>query len=402
MWGRRVIASGWQHYHRRTVAAASAAMVVTTTTSLLHCEQQQQKEEQEDPYQHLTDDDDEPTECTICKTNRQGPCRNEWRKFERCMKDNSSSSSNNSSGSSSNEDTDNANESSSNVGEACDKYMLPWLECIQGYRNLYTVISNNVAANEYVNPYVEELVLLQQQDNNAVVVEQKQWNINAQQEVDWSDAIMEYQQNPNIIQLDEYWKKLLQTALAVFPTLNEYLEHTGQQPVVAVDEEFRPNTMIAGDDDDIALVEVRVRVSWSNDNSSSSPEEEEEIMDVCFAQDQNGQLLGMDRFAPKEEDDDNNVPPPKEGMLRLYVQPGKTMSITLTKITKTTKKDAKIDDTSKTNTANTEEEDDAVSTPAATTTTMHVSKPIWIPEVLYQYQQQQQEEEQQLQQQDAN
>ncbi|EJK70174.1 hypothetical protein THAOC_08489, partial [Thalassiosira oceanica] len=30
---------------------------------------------------------DEPTSCSICNINRQGPCRKYWLKFERCMKE---------------------------------------------------------------------------------------------------------------------------------------------------------------------------------------------------------------------------------------------------------------------------------------------------------------------------
>lgn len=43
----------------------------------------------------IPDDDDdpandEPTSCSICNINRQGPCRRQWLKFERCMKEHGS------------------------------------------------------------------------------------------------------------------------------------------------------------------------------------------------------------------------------------------------------------------------------------------------------------------------
>ena len=78
------------------------------------------------------DDEDEPTSCTICLINRQGPCRPKWRKFERCMKNNSS-------------------EDGEEVGEKCDDIMIPWLTCVQSYPNTYTLIANKFYQNDFVD-----------------------------------------------------------------------------------------------------------------------------------------------------------------------------------------------------------------------------------------------------------
>ena len=128
-------------------------------------------------------------------------------------------------------------------------------------------------------------------------------------------------------------------------------------------------------------MEVRVRVQWNKDK------EDDEQMDVCFAQDENGRLLEMDRFAPKEDEGEgdeggNLPPPPTEGILRLYVPSKTAASITLTKITKRIiAADNNID--------NDDESSPTSNTPEADII-MQVSKPIWIPEVLYRYEQEQQ------------
>lgn len=98
---------------------------------------------QEDRYDNLPEED-EPTHCTICLINRQGPCRRHWRKFERCMKDHSPKGEENES------ESDNSKEKSS-LAEACDTYMLPWIQCIQGYKHTYTLISNNFFQEEFVD-----------------------------------------------------------------------------------------------------------------------------------------------------------------------------------------------------------------------------------------------------------
>jgi hypothetical protein len=103
---------------------------------------------QKDSYEDVPEED-EPTNCTICLINRQGPCRMLWRKFERCMKDHSATEKNDSSTEKDDESVDSPAKVS--LEEACDRYMLPWIQCIQGYRNTYTLISNNFFQDEFVD-----------------------------------------------------------------------------------------------------------------------------------------------------------------------------------------------------------------------------------------------------------
>eukprot|EP00978_Attheya_sp_CCMP212_P006118 scaffold13787_cov59-Attheya_sp.AAC.7 len=107
----------------------------------------------DDPYADLPDQD-EPTTCTICKINRQGPCRSVWRKFEHCMKDH---------GGKKKKEAENADshdeQKQPSLGEACDRYMLPWLNCVQQHRNLYTLFTNNMYQHEYVDGLEESFAV---------------------------------------------------------------------------------------------------------------------------------------------------------------------------------------------------------------------------------------------------
>jgi hypothetical protein len=110
------------------------AAVTAATTSFdarAACEDDDSKEEnEEDPYDNLPEKD-EPTHCSICLTYRQGPCRPYWRKVEACTKDNELPEK-----SDKNDDDDDAER----PDPPCLKYMMPWIDCASGYRNLYALI----------------------------------------------------------------------------------------------------------------------------------------------------------------------------------------------------------------------------------------------------------------------
>ena len=81
------------------------------------------EEKEEDPYDNLPDED-EPTDCSMCNTFRQGPCRPYWRKLERCFKDNEGV-----------EDGAAAN---------CLKYFTPHQNCLLQYMNLYLLVGHEM------------------------------------------------------------------------------------------------------------------------------------------------------------------------------------------------------------------------------------------------------------------
>ena len=101
-----------------------------------------ENDEDEDPYANLPEED-EDTDCTMCQTFRQGPCRPFWRKLERCFKDNESSS-------------DGGDENSS-AASNCVRYFTPHQNCLSNYTNLYQLISLDLK-QELVNDVVEPAV----------------------------------------------------------------------------------------------------------------------------------------------------------------------------------------------------------------------------------------------------
>lgn len=74
--------------------------------------------DEDDPYANLPEED-EPTDCSMCNTFRQGPCRPHWRKLERCFKD---------------------HEKEKNGGQKCIRYFMPHQQCLMQYTNLYNLI----------------------------------------------------------------------------------------------------------------------------------------------------------------------------------------------------------------------------------------------------------------------
>mmetsp|Transcript_12485 Transcript_12485/g.17968 ORF Transcript_12485/g.17968 Transcript_12485/m.17968 type:complete len:392 (-) Transcript_12485:8-1183(-) len=81
-------------------------------------------------------DEDEPTTCSICLINRQGPCRDPWRRFERCIKRNSHHKSDEQASSSAEESNP------SHQALACDELFRPWLDCFSRHRLTYTILTN--------------------------------------------------------------------------------------------------------------------------------------------------------------------------------------------------------------------------------------------------------------------
>jgi hypothetical protein len=108
-----------------------------TTAVPTRCEPHQQQDNvEDDPYENLPDED-EPTHCSICLTYRQGPCRPYWRKVEACTKDNELPEKKQENDNKENGDED---DEDNRPDPPCLKYMMPWIDCASGYRNLYALI----------------------------------------------------------------------------------------------------------------------------------------------------------------------------------------------------------------------------------------------------------------------
>lgn len=112
-----------QQQHVRLLPLLATSLVAATTQC--YCEEEPQNTEQpplddveeEDPYENLPEEDEE-TDCVMCRTFRQGPCGQTWRKLERCFKDNETSK-----------------------ATKCTKYFMGHQQCLSGYLNLYQLIS---------------------------------------------------------------------------------------------------------------------------------------------------------------------------------------------------------------------------------------------------------------------
>ena len=231
------------------------------------------KEEQVDPYNDLPEED-EPTACVICLINRQGPCRPHWRKFERCMKENSSENDNDS-----NNSDENAIPSKPSMADQCDKYMIPWISCIQNYRNTYTLISNDFFQHELIQE-IEKGV----KENEKVLLEN----------IDTS----------SIIQINNDWWG---------GKTNE--KNTGAS---SANEEDGPQ--------DALLVEGLARINLFDGQKP---------IEAAYIKDQDGNLLGYDQFTEfkksigsKDENDDSQISnDSKVGQCNFHVSPDTTKTI---------------------------------------------------------------------------
>jgi len=123
----------------------------------------QDVDETVDPYDNLPETD-EPTDCFLCQTHRKGPCRQFWRKFEYCVKDQSKRQKEANPRASANTSNDEGDSAASAVTNStvCDKYVPPFQECWQRHSNLYQMVALEV--NQATPPL---LYLLQEGDPNG-------------------------------------------------------------------------------------------------------------------------------------------------------------------------------------------------------------------------------------------
>lgn len=214
-----------------------------------------------DPYDNLSDED-EPTSCTICLINRQGPCRPVWRKFERCMKDNMPKDDG--------EGIEGSKDQSPSMSEKCDSYMIPWITCIQKFRNRYTLISNDFFQKEMIDE-VESSI----EEKNKVLLDGTEIASFLQVGSDWNDF-----------------------------DLSERRE---------VDK-----------DEDVTLVEGVARINlW--DAKTSRP------IEIAYVRDQNGTVLGYEQFFDFKKRIKDNQEIDREsgavGICNFHVNPNSTLSL---------------------------------------------------------------------------
>jgi hypothetical protein len=152
------------------------------------------EEEEEDPYDNLPEKD-EPTHCSICMTYRQGPCRPYWRKVEACTKEHELPKGESKKDNEEEEDKEkddakeNDDDSTFERDEApCFKYMLPWIECATGFRNLYNFIeldTNYTAGIVELEKDASEAFCWAPQSTKEPQVDWTAWRVYVDAHPDW-------------------------------------------------------------------------------------------------------------------------------------------------------------------------------------------------------------------------
>ncbi|KAL3943814.1 MAG: hypothetical protein SGBAC_002107 [Bacillariaceae sp.] len=285
------------------IAAASNTTVTSQCESASPADEvaakivDEEDEEQVDPYDNLPEED-EPTHCSICLTYRQGPCRPYWRKVEACTKDNELKKDDNDEESSKkdeNEGGDDQKSSDSNEEEEeadppCLKYMLPWIDCASGFRNLYNLI-------ELDTNYTMGVADLENEASKNLC-----WAASSTPSVDWSAWAAYRQGNPD-------WK------LPVAEK-SESPEHASLWKTL--DQSKDP-----------VLVEVETTVNAIEGAG---------MLECTYAKDQDGNVIGFqygtkpsEAFVTKEkeEDEERNAKKEPTVTLKIRILPERTQTITI-------------------------------------------------------------------------
>ena len=157
-----------------TGLSLAAPQTATTTRSAVLCEgqeqeatrqQQQQLQDEEedarwvigpdDPY-YTIPEQDEPTDCQMCLTFRQGPCRLDWKRFELCVKDQDPPTKTEDAKDGTGESSQDATPKNADEGStACMKYAMPFYTCSHKHVNTYLILGNEQTEKAVIKPLLE-------------------------------------------------------------------------------------------------------------------------------------------------------------------------------------------------------------------------------------------------------
>lgn len=110
-------------------------------------------DDDDDPYANLPEED-EPTDCSMCNTFRQGPCRPQWRKLEHCLKD--------------------SENKEGGAAEHCMRYFTPHQTCLMEYMNLYLLIGHEMK-QEIVQD--AELAFSKPEERRSIAMPDIDWSV---------------------------------------------------------------------------------------------------------------------------------------------------------------------------------------------------------------------------------
>jgi hypothetical protein len=237
-----------------------AAPAAVAATSFLRVSQTFAEEEaaDNDPYANLPNED-ERTACQICLINRQGPCRPYWRKMEACLKDHS-------------EKQAAKGEEQEHSSAFCDRYMMPWLECVHSYRNMYTLYYNDLYQLEVIEPIEKEIMMDDLYTWEGV-------------DLDWSPYV-------------DWIKSKDLTLWKLFSTRQFRTAQKSPRPVY--------------EGEDPELVELELKVSLQEGGLP---------IEIAYAKDQGGLVLGVEHFSAAKKNDLD------AGVLKFGFRPERTASV---------------------------------------------------------------------------
>lgn len=243
-----------------------------------------------DPYENLPVED-EPTHCSICLTYRQGPCRPLWRKVEACTKDNELPSKKeqddrekNGEGNE-NEDEDD-DDDSNRPDPPCLKYMMPWIECASGYRNLYAMIeldTNYTEGIEDLERTASKHLCWMPDDTPSVDWAQWQDYVNILNPQWTLPSPSPSEEQPTRINVKKPWvSDLFPTTRSSSKTRSESQSHPPKKT---------PLWKLLDQSSDPELVTVEAKVPSIREDSCSS--NKIGVIECAYAIDQDGHVLGF-------------------------------------------------------------------------------------------------------------
>ncbi|KAK1749199.1 hypothetical protein QTG54_001138 [Skeletonema marinoi] len=182
------------------------------------------------------------------------------------------------------------------LAERCDKFMIPWIGCIQEHRNIYSLISNDFYQKDYVDPL-----------EDAVLESNRQQFSKSDAEIGESCG---YVLRFNGVEVD----------------LGNWREHVEADADVDSGEEEEQTHIPQGDEPHLINAYAKFQLT---DPKSGQP------IEVAYIKDQKGRLLGFDSFtkqkSPDNEnnnEDDERTDVSNEGECTFHLVPGETTIVT--------------------------------------------------------------------------
>jgi len=288
----------------------------------------------DDPYYNIPEKD-EPTDCSMCLTFRQGPCRLEWKRFELCVKDKEDAKKaqqpqKDEQGGDGDDATAAAAESpppelTSDDQTACMKYAMPFYMCSSKYVNTYMLLSSDQTNKIVIQPLLDNYSTEEAKASRRLCLA-------SQPSMDWSN-----------------WETFVETLVSVggkVPTRFKLSKTGFESPVEALKATWKDpkgnQYLMMNEEGEPFLITTTARIPKRIAASSSSSDDDKDSGDalfMTFALDQRGNLLGDARYSEeqdqKHETDDQNdtetapTAPSSDVELVIQIVPGVTEKFTI-------------------------------------------------------------------------